>query len=69
MEPIQYAHMAHSYVRGNWRDSKKTTPIILAKSCHDLDIIRWIVGKECKAVSAEGSLHLSSPRTLLPAHP
>lgn len=61
MEPIQYAHMAHSYVRGNWRDSKKTTPIILAKSCHDLDIIRWIVGKECKAVSAEGSLHLFKP--------
>lgn len=58
MEPIQYAHMAHSYVRGNWRDSKKTTPIILAKSCHDLDIIRWIVDKPCKAVSAEGSLHL-----------
>ena len=37
MEPIQYAHMAHSYVRGNWRSSKETTPIILAKSCHDLE--------------------------------
>ncbi len=61
MEPIQYAHMAHSYVRGNWRDSKKTTPIILAKSCHDLDIIRWIVDKPCKAISAEGSLHLFKP--------
>lgn len=61
MEPIQYAHMAHSYVRGNWRDSKKTTPIILAKSCHDLDIIRWIVDKPCRTVSAEGSLHLFKP--------
>ena len=58
MEPIQYAHMAHSYVRGNWRSEKATTPIILAKSCHDLDIIRWIVGKPCKSISAYGSLHL-----------
>ena len=56
MEPIQYAHMAHSYVRGNWRNSEKTTPIILAKSCHDLDIIRWIVDRPCKQISAEGSL-------------
>lgn len=58
LEPIQYAHMAHSYVRGNWRSSKETTPIILAKSCHDLDIIRWIVDKPCETISADGSLHL-----------
>ena len=57
-EPIQYAHMAHSYVRGNWRREKATTPIILAKSCHDLDIMRWIIGKPCKTISADGSLHL-----------
>ena len=56
MEPIQYAHMAHSYVRGNWRDSKTSTPIILAKSCHDLDILRWIIDKPCKHISADGSL-------------
>lgn len=57
-EPIQYAHMAHSYVRGNWRSEAMTTPIILAKSCHDLDIMRWIIGKPCKSISASGSLHL-----------
>ncbi len=56
LEPIQYAHMAHSYVRGKWHDSKKTTPIILAKSCHDLDIIRWIAGSPCKSISAYGDL-------------
>lgn len=56
MEPIQYAHMSHSYVRGNWRSSKMTTPIILAKSCHDLDILRWIIDKPCKTISADGSL-------------
>ncbi|MBR5736762.1 MAG: Gfo/Idh/MocA family oxidoreductase [Bacteroidales bacterium] len=57
MEPIQYAHMAHSYVRGNWRDSKETTPIILAKSCHDLDILRWIVDRPCKQIVADGDLY------------
>lgn len=55
-EPIEHIHMSHSYVRGNWHDSKKTTPIILAKSCHDLDILRWMVGKPCKSISAFGSL-------------
>jgi predicted dehydrogenase len=58
MEPIQYAHMAHSYVRGNWRNSKETTPIILAKSCHDLDILRWMLDKPCKTIVADASLHL-----------
>ena len=58
MEPIEFAHMAHSYVRGNWRSEKQSTPIILAKSCNDLDIIRWIVDKPCKSISAYGSLHL-----------
>ena len=61
MEPIQYAHMAHSYVRGNWRNSKQTTPIILAKSCHDLDILRWIIDSPCKSIVADGSLHLFRP--------
>jgi predicted dehydrogenase len=56
MEPIQHIHMSHSYVRGNWHNSKKTTPIILAKSCHDLDILRWMIGKECKNISAFGNL-------------
>ena len=57
-EPIRYYHMAHSYVRGNWPNSKTTTPIILAKSCHDLDIIRWIIDKPCESIAAEGSLYL-----------
>ena len=56
LEAIRYAHMAHSYVRGNWRDSNETTPIILAKSCHDLDILRWIIGKPCKSIVADGNL-------------
>ena len=61
LEPIQYAHMAHSFVRGNWRNSKETTPIILAKSCHDLDIIRYMIDKPCSTIMADGSLYLFRP--------
>lgn len=56
MEPIEHIHMSHSYVRGNWHNSKETTPIILAKSCHDLDILRWMVGKPASHIQAFGSL-------------
>jgi predicted dehydrogenase len=56
MEPIEHIHMSHSYVRGNWHDREATTPIILAKSCHDLDILRWLIGKPCKQIVAMGSL-------------
>ena len=55
-EPIQHIHMSHSYVRGNWHNSKQTTPIILAKSCHDLDILRWMLGKPSKSIQAFGDL-------------
>lgn len=57
LEPIGNIHMSHSYVRGNWHDRHATTPIILAKSCHDLDILRWMVGKPCKQIVAMGGLH------------
>lgn len=56
LEPIEHTHMAHSYVRGNWHDSKETTPIILAKSCHDLDIIKWVIDKPCRQIVAMGDL-------------
>jgi hypothetical protein len=56
LEPIEHTHMAHSYVRGNWHNSKETTPIILAKSCHDLDIIKWVINKPSKKIVAMGDL-------------
>jgi predicted dehydrogenase len=54
LEPIEHIHMSHSYVRGNWHSSKATNPILLAKSCHDLDILRWLVGKPVKNIVAMG---------------
>lgn len=56
LEPIGHEHMSHSYVRGNWHNSKQTTPIILAKSCHDLDILKWMINKPSKKIQAFGDL-------------
>lgn len=56
LEPIEHIHMSHSYVRGNWHNSKETTPIILAKSCHDLDILRWMLNKKSKTIHALGDV-------------
>jgi len=56
LEPVDHVHMSHSYVRGNWHSSKETTPIILAKSCHDLDVLKWMLGKESKMIQAFGNL-------------
>lgn len=58
IEPIGYAHMAHSYVRGNWHNSKKTSPIVLAKSCHDTDILRWLIDEPIEDVQCFGGLRL-----------
>ena len=55
-ENIGNFHMAHSFVRGNWRNVETSCPIILAKSCHDLDILLWLTGAHCTKVSAFGSL-------------
>lgn len=56
MEPIEQVHMSHSYVRGKWRNTKTATPIVLAKSCHDTDIIRWLVGSPAHDVHCFGNL-------------
>lgn len=56
LEPIEHVHMSHSYVRGHWRHSERSTPIILAKSCHDTDIIRWLVGARADNVHCFGNL-------------
>lgn len=56
MEKVGNIHQSHSYVRGNWRREDESTPMIMAKSCHDTDIIQWLIGKPCKKVQSFGSL-------------
>ncbi len=67
-ENVSYWHMAHSYVRGNWRSSAAQCPMILAKCCHDLDIITWNLGG-CHALSSFGSLLHFRPENAPPGAP
>ena len=57
LEPVGWWHFAHSYVRGNWRRSDQAGPSILTKCCHDLDWLRYVVGRPAVTVSSRGGLH------------
>jgi predicted dehydrogenase len=55
-ENLMYWHMAHSFVRGNWGNLGRSAPMILAKCCHDLDVLGWILGQEVIRLGSFGSL-------------
>ena len=54
-ECVGNTHQSHSFVRGNWRNTAESAPMILAKCCHDMDLIQWLLGKSCKKVQSFGS--------------
>lgn len=56
VEAVGNVHQSHSYVRGNWHSQEETTPMLLAKSCHDMDIIQWLLDKPCKKIQSFGDL-------------
>jgi predicted dehydrogenase len=56
LEPVGYWHQAHSFVRGNWRNEKESSFMLLSKSCHDMDWIRYIMGEPCESLSSFGTL-------------
>jgi len=55
-ERIGYWHFAHSYVRGNWRRSDRAASMLLSKACHDFDVLLWLIGAPCVAISSFGRL-------------
>lgn len=57
IEPVGYWHQAHAFVRGNWRNEAGSSFMLLSKSCHDLDWIRYVMGERCTSVSSFGSLN------------
>lgn len=55
-ECVGHIHQSHSFVRGNWGNSGRASNMLLQKSCHDLDILQWLIGKQCKKIQSFGTL-------------
>ncbi len=55
-ECVGNEHQSHSFVRGNWGNRERSSGMLLQKSCHDLDILQWLLGKKCKKVQSFGTL-------------
>jgi predicted dehydrogenase len=56
LEGVEPIHQSHSFVRGNWGNESRSTFMLLSKSCHDVDIIAYLVGRPCLRVSSFGAL-------------
>jgi predicted dehydrogenase len=55
-ENVHALHYAHSYVRGNWSVEAASSPMLLAKASHDLDLLGWITGLRVERVASFGNL-------------
>ncbi len=60
-ENVAAWHMAHSFVRGNWAVRAESTPMIVAKCCHDFDILRWVLDEDVTKLASFGSLYHFHP--------
>lgn len=60
-ENVSYWHFGHSYVRGHYKNEANSSPLILAKSCHDLDLMYWIIGRKPVTVQSKGELTFYKP--------
>lgn len=55
-ECVGNVHQSHSYVRGNWGNEERSSCMLLAKSCHDLDLLQWLIGRKCEKIQSFGTL-------------
>ncbi len=55
-EDVAFWHMAHAFVRGNFCNSNTTSPMILQKCCHDMDLLVYLTEQRPLYVSSMGSL-------------
>lgn len=56
VENVGNIHQSHSFVRGNWGNKDEASFMLLQKSCHDLDILQWLLEKDCKKIQSFGAL-------------
>lgn len=57
LEPVGWWHFAHSYVRGNWKQELHGSGSLMAKSCHDFDLIKYFLGDiKCRKIQSFGAL-------------
>ena len=55
-ECVGNVHQSHSFVRGNWGNEGRSSSMLLQKSCHDMDILQWLIGKKLKKIQSFGML-------------
>lgn len=60
-EHVELIHQSHSFVRGKWAALDRSAFMLLAKSCHDMDIIQWLLDKKCLHIQSFGGLHYFVP--------
>lgn len=56
-ECVGHIHQSHSFVRGHWRNKEESSPMILAKSCHDMDMLCYLAGSRCESLNSYGELN------------
>ncbi|MDR2102469.1 MAG: Gfo/Idh/MocA family oxidoreductase [Treponema sp.] len=69
IENVGHIHISHSFVRGNWRNLQESSPMILAKSCHDMDMLYWLAGAPCESLCSYGSLNYFKSENAPPGAP
>lgn len=63
LEPVGWWHQAHSFVRGEWANSRTSSPMLLAKACHDIDWLLYLIGRPVSRVHSFGRLSHFRPES------